>query len=118
MKEIFKDIIAMEDVQAVMLLSFEGRFIMKEFPSPPKEDPETKEWWPLFINSLEGVREGDLIFERSRIYVRRTEVGYLLVVASVYVPIAMLRLNCDLAVTSIKGLESNKGLRKLIKRKK
>ena len=73
MKEIFNDILAMEDVRGVVVSSFEGEIL---FTEPPLE---IDKYLPLFIRALGGMREADLIFEKSRIYVRRTDTGYLVI---------------------------------------
>ncbi len=71
MKEIFDDILAMEDVRGVVVFSFEGEILFME------PNLEIEKSLPLFIQALGDIREADLIFEKSRIYVRRTDTGYL-----------------------------------------
>ena len=59
MKELFEDILAMEDVRGVVILSSEGEILFAE-PSL-----EVDRSLPLFIRSLGTVREADLIFEKG-----------------------------------------------------
>ena len=116
MRELFDDILSISDVHGVMLFSVEGKLLFKEFNTPLIEEPETRNWWPIFIDSLSGAREVDLVFERSRLYVRRIEKGYLMLVLGALAPMAMLRLNCDLLVPSLRQVRLTKGLRQLFRK--
>ncbi|MEJ2100167.1 MAG: hypothetical protein P8X68_09330 [Desulfobacterales bacterium] len=71
--------------------------------------------WRFFIESVEGMREADLLFEKGRIYIRRSEIGYLVVLMALFVPIAMVRLNCDIVLPSLKQEKSGKKLGRLLK---
>jgi hypothetical protein len=112
MKEIFSDILALEDVVGVVVSSSEGEILFAE-PSL-----ETDSSLPLFIRTLGGVREADLIFEKSRIYVRRTDVGYLVILLGLFASGAMLRLHVDMVLPSLKQREKGKGLRSFFRRNK
>jgi len=115
MRELFNDILNMDGVKGVMLFSFSGDLIFKEFISAIAEEPENRDW-SLFIESLEGMRETDLVFEKGRLYIRKTEIGYLVILVGPYVPIAMLRLNCDILLPSLRPAKSPKGIRRFFKR--
>jgi hypothetical protein len=117
MKELFNDILSLDDVNGIMLFSFEGKLIFKEFLTPLPEEPECRDWWRIFIYSLNGAREVDLIFEKSRLYVRKTDLGYLMILMGVYAPTAMMRLNCDLLLPSLKQIKTTKGLGRLFRMK-
>lgn len=110
MKEILSDILAMEEVQGVVVCSPEGEILFRE---PPMEMERSL---PLFIRALGGIREADLIFEKSRIYVRKTEMGYLVVLLGLFGSAAMLRLHVDMALPSLKESRKGKSLRSLFKR--
>jgi hypothetical protein len=112
MKEIFKDILAIEDVRGIVVSSFEGEILFSE-PSL-----EIDKSLPLFIGALGAVREADLIFEKSRIYVRRTDMGYLVVLLGPFASGAMLRLHVDMVLPSLKDRGKGKGLRSLFRRNK
>ena len=117
MRELFNDILSLDDVNGIMLFSFEGELIFKEFLTPLPEEPERRVWWRVFIHSLSGAREVDLIFEKCRLYVRKTDLGYLMILMGVFAPIAMMRLNCDLLVPSLKQTKTTKGLKRLFRMK-
>ena len=95
MRELFKDILNTDGVTGVMLFAANGDVLFKEFSTTVKATPEHLDW-RFLIESMEGMRETDLIFEKGRIYIRKTEVGFLVVLMALYVPIAMVRLNCDI----------------------
>ena len=116
MRELFKDILRTDGVSGVMLFSFKGDLIFKEFKSSVNEEPEGRDWG-LFIESLEGMRESDLIFEKGRIYIRKTEIGYIVILMALFVPIAMIRLNCDILLPSLKPAKSSKKFGRLFKKK-
>ena len=117
MKELFNDILKIEDVEGVMLFSFEGELIVKEFLSPLVDESENMDSLGLFINSLKGIRDADLVFEKARLYVRKTSSGYVMILMGVFAPIAMVRLNCDILLPSLKKTATTKGWRNLFKKK-
>jgi hypothetical protein len=114
MRDLFDDILNTKGVQGLLLFSFSGDILFKEFISPVDERPENMDW-RFFIESLEGMRETDLLFEKGRIYIRRSEIGYLVVLMALFVPIAMVRLNCDIVLPSLKQEKSGKKLGRLLK---
>ena len=117
MRELFKDILGTDGVNGVMLFSFKGDLIFKEFRPSVNAAPEGRDW-SFFIESLEGMRETDLVFEKGRIYIRKTEIGYIVVLMALFVPIAMIRLNCDIILPSLKPSKSEKKFGRLFKKKR
>jgi hypothetical protein len=111
-KELFNDILSLEDVRGVVVSSLEGEILFSE-PSL-----ETDSSLPLFIRSLGAVREADLIFENSRVYVRRTDRGFLVILLGLFASGAMLRLHVDMILPSLKDRGKGKGLRSLFRRNK
>ena len=118
MKKLFDDIMAIDGVVGAMLVSFEGEIIYKDFKSPQYEKPESKEWWNSFVDSLNKIREADLVFEKIRLYVRTSTQGLMMVFIKTFAPIAMIRLNCDLLLPLLKEDASSKGRGGLFKKKK
>jgi len=115
MLESFKDILNIEGVKGAMLFSLSGELIFKRFTSDITQDPEEMAW-NRFIELLEGIRETDLIFEKGRLYIRRTDVGYLIIFMSLFVPMAILRLNCDILLPSLTPTKSSKRWSRFFKR--
>jgi len=116
MEKLFRDILSIDDVKGVMLFSFEGDIIHKQFLSQSSVDPGSIDWFP-FIESLKGIREADLVYENSRLYIRKTGSGYLMVLLGFFAPIVMVRLNCDLLLPSLGQKAVPKGLGRFFKRK-
>ena len=115
MKELFNDILSIDGVKGAMLFSFQGNLIFKRLAFTTADDPETINW-SRFIELLDGMRETDLIFEKGRLYIRRTDVGYLVILASLFVPMAILRLNCDILMPSLTPTKSSKKWSRFFKR--
>ena len=115
MKELFKDILELDGVKGVILLSFEGQIRIKSFLDSIPEDLDSKNW-AMFIKNLSGVRETDLVFEEGRLYIRRSELGYVLIWTSLFTPMAMLRLNCDIVLPLLKPVKSSKSITRFFKK--
>ncbi|MBN1931302.1 MAG: hypothetical protein JW786_06800 [Desulfobacterales bacterium] len=119
MRKLFNDILVMEQVNGVMLISFEGQFIFKEFLSSIAEsvDLENPSWWSCIIDSLSGIKEAEMVFTNKRLYIRKTNIGYLMILMGIFAPIAMMRLNCDMLIPALNQAKANKGLKRLFKKK-
>jgi hypothetical protein len=117
MKKLFKDILSLEGVKGVMLFSLNGELLFKEFSYPLSEEPEARDWWPLLMHSLDGVSEADLVFEKAKFYVRKTDLGYLIVMTGSFVPSAMVRLNCDMVLPALNESTVSKGRKGLFKKR-
>ncbi|RPH51581.1 MAG: hypothetical protein EHM85_06125 [Desulfobacteraceae bacterium] len=115
MKELFNDIMCVEGIKGILLFSFHGEVIFKSFLSSVPEDPETRDW-ALFFDAINKIKESDLIFEDGRIYIRRTELGFLVILMSSFAPVALVRLNCDVLLPSLKPAKTSKGLGRFFKR--
>ena len=116
MRKLFNNILSTKGVKGILLFSFSGDLIFREFISPVDRELEHRDW-RFFIESLEGMRETDLVFEKGRIYIRRTEIGYLVVLMALFVPIAMIRLNCDILLPMLKQSKSDRGFGRFFKKK-
>jgi len=117
-KDLFGDILGTEDVKGVMIFSFKGELVFKEFLTPMPEEPESREWWPLFVDSLRGIREADIVYEKCRLYIRKTNLGYLFILMGLFAPVAMMRLNCDILLPSLEKVRQSKGLAHFFRKKK
>lgn len=116
MKDVFEEIVKMDGVNGVLLLSHEGTALFESYTTSSPPTSEKRDWFGL-VSALDGVREADIVFQDARIYVRRSEIGYLLVLISSFVSVAMLRLNCDILLPSIKLKIEPKGIKRFFKKK-
>ncbi|MBN1276173.1 MAG: hypothetical protein JXA35_01685 [Deltaproteobacteria bacterium] len=117
MKELFSDILGIEDVKGVILFSLDGKVLFSEFISSQYFNPEERDWGP-FIKILAGIREADFSFEKCRFYFRGTSSHFLMVIMDIFAPVSMVRLNCDLLLPSLNQTAKSKGLGQFFKRKK
>ena len=116
MRELFNDILSIEGVKGLILFSFEGDVIFQEIDPKMVADIDTQDW-RMFIEALAGMRETDLIFEKGRLYIRRTGMGFLVVLIGSFVPISMMRLQCDILLPSLKPPQKGpKGIRRFFKK--
>jgi len=114
-RELFKDILNTEGVRGLMVFTFSGEPLYQEFNQTRADGIQIGDW-RMFIESLAGIRETDLIFSKGRLYIRRTEIGYLVIWMGLFVPIAMLQLQCDILLPELKPAKAAKGVRRLFKK--
>jgi hypothetical protein len=115
MREVFKDLLAVDGVRGVLFLTPSGERVFEEFSIGGSEPVAASDWYAL-VGSLGKAREAELVFERGRVYIRRTADGVLVVVMGLIAPSAVIRLNCDILLPAIREQKSTKGIRRLFKR--
>lgn len=110
------EILRLDDVKGVIVLSGEGGVLFQQFVDSKFHPSQTDEkTWPSLLSALEGIREADFLFDNLRIYIRRSADGYLLVLMGHFAPIAMVRLNCDIALPALKKVNTAKGFGRFFK---
>jgi hypothetical protein len=109
MREVFKDLLAVDGVRGVVFFTPSGERVFEEFIIGGSEPAAVSDWYAL-VASLGKAREADLVFERGRVYVRRTADGVLIA------PCAVIRLNCDILLPALKEQRSTKGIKRFFKR--
>jgi hypothetical protein len=117
MKKLFEDVLKMEDVHGILLVSREGAVVFEAFNTPPSKSHGLKKSLPQAIQAFKDIREADLVFEKSRLYIRKTDAGYFMVNMGLLASAAMVRLNCDMLLPSLKLIKGSKHLRGLLKKK-
>lgn len=101
-----------------MLLSGEGEVFYQEFPSAPPSVINDKDLRLHLIAPMNKANEVELVFSKKRLYVRKTEVGYLFIIMGLFAPISKIRIYCDIIVSSLNREKGTKGLARLFKGKK
>ena len=115
MKELFAEILGMQGIKGVLLLSPKGEIVHQE--SRADDWPDLKKVkWKSFLATLDGIREADLTFKQGRVYIRKADLGYLLIPMSNQASVPMLRLNCDILLPSLKPAKGTRGLKRLFKK--
>ena len=61
MKSLFENILDLEDVESILLITFEGEVIHKDSNHSTPMAPQQQSWWAGFVTSLKGIREADLV---------------------------------------------------------
>jgi len=78
MKDIFKDVLGIDGVHGLLVISDEGGLTLSKF-SQRFQDEEEKlsriDWAPFTIE-LTGINDAELLYENARFYVKKSEVGY------------------------------------------
>ncbi|MFP4314785.1 MAG: hypothetical protein ACOC24_03425 [Desulfovibrionales bacterium] len=101
MESIFADILGIDSVEGLLFISMDGKVLFKSHGETVKKDPEAINWVP-FIQSIGQIKEADLLFQKSRIYIRQAYGGSIIVIMANDVQATMVRLNCDLAMPALK----------------
>jgi hypothetical protein len=115
MKELFADILDTQGVKGVLLLSFQGEILYQESRVDGWPDLAEVDWKNI-LSTLDGTRETDLVFDQGRVYIRKTALGYLVIPMSDQDSVAMLRLNCDILLPSLKPAKGPRSLKRLFKK--
>jgi hypothetical protein len=100
-----------------MIFSLDGQLVYDDFSNDLSRTLENI-LWKSFIDSLSSIREADILFEDKRLYIRKAQACYLVVLMGLFAPVAMVRLNCDILLPSLKPDMTSKGIGRLFKLKK
>lgn len=115
MKELLKDVLEIEGVNGILVLSDEGDVLFKEMALKTNLQPDKMDW-KQFVDAIRGNREIELMYQKGLLYIRKIEFGYMLVLVDLRVQVAMIRLNCDIVLPSLQNLKSNKKFKHLFKK--
>lgn len=98
MKNIFKDVLGIDGVHGLLVISDEGGLTISKFPREFQHEEEKLgqiDWEPLTVE-LTGVNDAELLYDNIRLYVKKNEAGFLIVILGYEAPISMVRLNCEI----------------------
>lgn len=76
---------------------------------PPSQGLPLENGWDRFAQSLKDIREADFLYGNNRIYIKKAETGYLLIVMGLLAPFAMVRMSCDMISPALKRGIGKKG---------
>ncbi len=114
MHELIGDIIAIQGVRGIVLISKTGDLLLAHFRQPSQESAVPREL-PQLLTALENLREADLVFARGRLFVRQTSALHLVVLTDLFTQADMIRLNCDIVLAELSRLKPKK-LKRLFKK--
>jgi hypothetical protein len=112
----FSEIMAVRGIRGVVLFTGGGEVLYDSFDGDTRCDVGSFDNWEAVSASLAGVHEAEVVFDQGRIYIRRSEVGILVVVMDSKASPAMVKLNCDILLPNLKKAVSGKGIRRFFKR--
>jgi hypothetical protein len=117
MKNLFHDILDMDGVHGLVLLSENGKILFESLDSGRFSPQRSQLSWKTIIESLGDFHEMDLVFDRGRCYLRQTESGYLLISMGPLVSVSMIKLSCDIILPQLKKDKSvGSGFRSFFRR--
>ena len=95
MRDLLKEVLKFEGVRGALIFDSRGAVLYKDQVIDNFQDPRDLPWWPPFVESLKGFKGLEMVYDGGRIYIRAARDVYLLMLMESAVPMAMIRLNCD-----------------------
>lgn len=120
MKDIFQDIMGIEGVQGLLVVSSEGSILLSKFAQDFREEEEklTEINWEPFAVEMGTTKDAELIYDRARFYIKRSETGFLIVMIGDNAPISMVRLNCEILLPQLTKIQPvSKRFGKILRKK-
>lgn len=114
MQQILNDIHELDHVLGCLMIGTDGNPTHVQFSSALKIPPDGHDWTP-FVETLQEIQEAEFLFDDLRLYVRKTAIGYLLIVMEIYAVQSLVKLQCDVLVSKI-GSPKAKGLKRFFKK--
>lgn len=115
MEKLFQELLAMNGVLGLVLLSGEGKVLYETKSEVEFIPARVSQSWKMIIDTIEEYQELDLIFDEGRLFIRKTETGYLFIALTREESISLVKLNCDIAISNVNKM-AGKGLRRFFKR--
>lgn len=116
MRDIFKDIIELEDIIGILLISREGKILFKEVLDLDSDKFDEISWVRPIWKILSTADELELLFENGRLYVRKTSGGVLLFFLGNFAPFAMVRMKCDILIPKLEKSFNGKKIPRFFRR--
>jgi hypothetical protein len=116
MKELFNDILGINDVRGAMFIDANNEIKIENYIAAPVPNLNPLDL-AAFINTIGNNEETEIHFDNLRLYIRKIESGHLLIMTGFETQMAMVRLNCDVLAPLIKAqLEKPTGLGRFFKK--
>jgi hypothetical protein len=120
MKDIFKDVMGIEGVHGLMVISNEGSLLLSKFSSDFREEEEklSQVNWEPFTIEMSTVKDAELIYDSARFYIKKSETGFLIVIIGDNAPISMVRLNCEILLPMLTKIQpASKRIGRILRKK-
>lgn len=99
-EKILNELAAVEHVFGVLLLDAQGKVL---HASTADNAHVAKVDWSVLPTLLTSSGEADVVYRDARLYLRGTAVGLLVLFLDADAPMAMIRIQCDLAQPKFKA---------------
>ncbi|MEZ4567096.1 MAG: hypothetical protein R2860_09060 [Desulfobacterales bacterium] len=67
---------------------------------------------------VRAVKDTELVFDSARFYIKKSEIGFLIVIIGDNAPISMVRLNCEILLPMLSKIQpASKRFGKLLRKK-
>lgn len=125
MESLFEEMFSIDGIMGVLVLSEDGNAEFSKFIPPLSERIGHEEFGSFIKKSItlevlqkafDSSKESLLVYEKLRLYIRKIQAGYLVVAMSMFVPVAMVRLNCQIIIPELEKLKKGKGLGRFFKK--
>ncbi|MDA3895345.1 MAG: hypothetical protein PF482_04250 [Desulfobacteraceae bacterium] len=120
MKDIFKDVMGIEDVHGLMVVSNEGSVMLSKFSPDFRQEEEKLSQinWVPFIIELGTIKDAELLYDNARFYIKKSETEFLIVIIGENAPISMVRLNCEILLPLLTKIQpASKRIGRILRRK-
>lgn len=114
MQHILKDIHELDHVLGCLFVTADGSPVHVHFSSA-LNIPSDGYDWGSFVNAIQTLREAEVLFDDMRLYIRKTNIGYLMVVMEIYAVQSFIKLQCDVLISKIEKLKT-KGLKRFFRK--
>ncbi len=115
MEKLFQELLGMSGVLGLVLLSREGKVLFESKSAVEFAPARISQSWKMIVDTIEEYQELDLVFEQGRLFIRKTETGYLFVALTKDESISLVKLNCDIAISNVNKMGVSKGLKRFFK---
>lgn len=120
MKDIFKDVMGIDGVHGLMVVANDGSVMMSKFASDFRGEEEKLsqiDWKPFSIE-MGNIKDAELIYDNARFYIKKSEIGFLIVIIGDNAPISLVRLNCEILLPELTKIQpASKRFGKLLRKK-
>lgn len=120
MKDIFKEVMGIEGVRGLLIVSNEGAVTLSKSSPDFKKESErlTQVNWLPFTIEMDGIKDAELVYDSARFYIKKFDDGYLVVIIGDNAPLSMVRLNCEVLLPSLAKMQpASKKIGNLLRKK-
>ncbi|MGM0417520.1 MAG: hypothetical protein ACQEQS_02245 [Thermodesulfobacteriota bacterium] len=121
MKEIFNEINTIDSVKASFFFADDGTLIVYEagdysdLTREMVEEFSSSLNWKAISKKFSDINETELLFSKYRVYMRKADNGFVVVLMGLMAPIEVVRLNIDLLMPDLDSLKKAKKIGRFFK---